>query len=166
MTARLSMPGALAGAALALPLAAAAAMYRCPLPQSPGEGIVTNLLSEADAKQRECVQLSPRRSTLDAPAAPPPPAMRRGATMAAAPVRAADEPRERRVSPAVQRVRDDDRRLILERELRTEQGALARVRQRVQAVAADDAERRRWEQEAARHQSNVEALQREIARLP
>lgn len=132
----------------------AAAMYRCPSGQVGRPPVVTNLLAEADAQARGCEPVAVRASPLDVVTAPMP--------RQAAPARARPEgdrilPVVHRVDPADQRVRDTQRRAILEAELRAEEDALGRARQ---AGPGEEVARR-----AARHQENVEALRRELGRL-
>src|SRR5205814_3738263 len=108
---------------------------------------------------RACELLQPRRSSLDAaPAAPRRTGLARRAATGEAPASA-----DHRIAPQVQRVRDDDRRSILEGELRNEQLAMAAVKQ--QLGGTDAGQRQRAEQMASRHAANIDALQRELARL-
>jgi hypothetical protein len=138
-------------------LPAHAALYRCPSLQEPGRSIVTNLVGDAEARQRDCTPLATRTSALDAPVKPLP---------AAAAPRAPMIPADRRIPPALQRERDTDRRAIIDAELRTEQALLARAREIAQAAPASDAEgATQARQAAARHADNVDALQRELQRL-
>jgi hypothetical protein len=163
---------------LALALAVAvpavqAAMFRCPSPFGPGT-VVTNGLDATTAAERGCEPLQVRRSTLDGPTA--------GSGQAA---RAADDwmaPRKapvavvrtdaapagpapaRRIDPIVQRERDADRRSILDDELARELKARDEVSRRAGA-AKDPAQREPLATQLQRHAANIEALQREIARL-
>lgn len=138
-------------------LPAQAALYRCPSLQEPGRSIVTNLVGDAEARQRDCTPLATRASALDAPVKP---------LQAAAPPRTQPGPADRRIPVALQRERDTDRRAIIDAELRTEQQLLARAREIVKAAPAGDAEAQtQARQAAARHADNVDALQRELARL-
>jgi len=136
-----------------------AALYRCPSDRGDGGIVITNLLRESDANDRACEPLQFRRSPLDAaPTAP-----RRASTVRQASRSDAPAPVDRRVAPQVQRVRDDDRRTILETELRNEQQAMASAK--LQLHTQDAGERQRAEQTASRHAANIDALQRELARL-
>jgi len=138
-------------------LPAHAALYRCPSLQEPGRSIVTNLVGDAEARQRDCTPLATRASALDAPVKPLP---------AAAPSRGQVAPADRRIPVALQRERDTDRRAIIDAELRTEQQLLERAREIVKAAPAGDAEAQtQARQAAARHADNVDALQRELQRL-
>jgi len=143
---------------LAVPLLPAqAALYRCPSQQEPGRSIVTNLVGDAEARQRDCTPLATRSSPLDAPVKPLP---------AAAAPRSQSIPADRRIPVALQRERDTDRRAIIDAELRTEQQLLARAREIAQAAPSSDAEAAtQARQAAARHADNVDALQRELSRL-
>lgn len=137
---------------------AQATLYRCPSDRGDGAMVVTNLLRESDAAGRACEPMPTRRSALD-DVAPP---ARRSAAPHRAPSVAADTPAPvaRRIAPQVQQARDDDRRAILETELRREQEAVSRLRAGG-ANGASEADR----QALARHTADVEALRRELARL-
>lgn len=78
---------------------------------------------------------------------------------------AADDATSRRVPTAVQRQRDSDRRSTLERELATESEAFQRARTQSLALAAGSAARTAADATVHRHAANLDALQREIARL-
>jgi hypothetical protein len=66
-----------------------------------------------------------------------------------------------RVDPALQKVRDADRRKILEDELSQEEARLATLRRDVQSASNDRAASLR--EAIVRAEGNVRALQREIA---
>ncbi|MCM5682420.1 hypothetical protein M8A51_23070 [Schlegelella sp. S2-27] len=163
----------LAMAAL-VPAGVHAEMYRCPPVPGGDAAVVTNLLDAEDARQRGCQPMKPRRSALDQPmrqparsATPTEHAARAPAarpTAAAAP--AAGEPvGEHRVAPQVQRHRDDQRREILEAELRKELDTATRVKTQLERAGADDASRQQTRAALARHVANVDALKQEIARI-
>jgi hypothetical protein len=137
----------LVAAAFAWPVGAQAVMYRCPPAEDGGAPVVTNLLSEDDARVRACERVGVRTSPLDVVVSPRPAASR-------APARI--DPVVHRVDPAEQRGRDDQRRTILETELRAEEDALARARA---GAGADMAK------VVARHADNVDALRRELGRM-
>lgn len=149
-----SGPWLLALACAACSGQAAAVMYRCPSGQVGRPPVVTNLLAEADARARACEPIVVRASPLDVATAPPP---RQAAPVPVRPEAPRMTPVVHRVDPADQRVRDTQRRAILEAELRAEEDALRRAGQ---AGPGDEAARR-----VARHQENVEALRRELGRL-
>ena len=140
-------PAWILAAAVAWPAGAHAVMYRCPPAEDGGAPVVTNLLSDDDARARSCERVGVRVSPLDGAVSPKP-----------APLRgpARSEPAAHRVDPADQRGRDDQRRTILETELRTEEEALARART---GAGADMAK------VVARHADNVDALRRELGRM-
>jgi hypothetical protein len=65
------------------------------------------------------------------------------------------------VDRATQKVRDDERRLILETELEAERAALGKARQ---ALATDPSDEHRADEH--RHEQNIAALQRELGVKP
>ena len=69
-----------------------------------------------------------------------------------------------RVSAAAQRARDTDRRTIIETELHTELSSHRSLSQR--PAFADAAQRDDMNQRLQRHAANIEALKRELSRLP
>lgn len=92
-----------------------------------------------------------------------------------------------RVAPDAQRARDDSRREILERELESEQAALEQAREKLEAeetrvapedrnamrdgratinMAKRDARLEPFRNAVELHERNIEALQRELSRLP
>ena len=144
---------------------AQAVLYRCPAPF--GEGtVITNLVKEADAPSRSCAPLALRASALDAPLRHDGPVRGR----VPAELRSRVEPPRLsanawRVPSEVQRARDDDRRTILQAELRKEEEDLSAARRRT-AVTQGTEERRDASDTVTRHVENIQALQRELSRLP
>lgn len=161
----------LAMAAL-VPVGAHAEMYRCPPAPGGDAAVITNLLDAEDARQRGCQPMKPRRSALDQP-------MRQPVQSAAATVRAqaplartaaaapaGGEPAgDRRVAPKVQRHRDDQRREILQAELRKELDTATQIKMQLERAGSDDASRQQNRAALARHVANVDALKQEIARI-
>lgn len=70
-----------------------------------------------------------------------------------------------RVSGGDQKVRDNDRRAILDRELALEQANLEKLRLPTAAVTATPETKKAWQDSIALHERNIEALNKEIARL-
>ena len=70
-----------------------------------------------------------------------------------------------RVSGNEQKGRDGDRRAILDRELATEQANLEKAKIPTAAVTASPEARKAWQDSIALHERNIEALNKEIARL-
>jgi hypothetical protein len=164
-------------------LPAQAALYRCPSPFADGL-VVTNIVNDAAASERGCEPLQQRRSALDMPAqartgsAANPAARlsddwiaprRAGGGPANHPTapKAADTGALRadvkRVDTAQQRSRDADRKRILQAELDTE----LQAHQSLQNKAANDsAQREEHSLRAQRHAANIDALRRELSRVP
>jgi hypothetical protein len=157
---------ALWAAAPALGQGGNAVVYRCPGPPV----LYTDAISAQEAKNRGCrtiegapitVLQSPKPRPVQA-AAPPPPSSR---------------PADSRVEPSEQRERDNDRRRILESELRRETQRLTDMQREFNE---GEPERRGDERNYARYQervaqmqadisrkeSDIAAIQREIAKLP
>ena len=138
---------------LLLPLLAGAqTVYRCPGPPV----LYTDSISAKEAEAKGCRPIEgapvsvvqvPRRA---APAAKPEgPAGR-----------ASGEARER-VDPGVQKVRDSDRRLVLDNELRTAEAKLAELQRE---YAGGNPERRGDERNYAKYQERVAELKAAISR--
>ncbi len=70
-----------------------------------------------------------------------------------------------RVSGDDQKARDNDRRAILDRELAIEQANLEKLRVPTAAVTATPETKKAWQDGIALHERNIEALNKEIARL-
>ena len=70
-----------------------------------------------------------------------------------------------RVTGNDQKSRDGDRRAILDRELATEQAHLDKAKLPTAASAASPEARKAWQDSIALHERNIEALNKEIARL-
>ena len=139
------------------PPASASTLYKC----TDDSGTV--LFTDQKSPKRKCVVLSVQT----------PPAPRSGAGVSAgtgpagnpAP-RAANNPTPNdfpRVSGDQQKARDTDRRAILDRELATEQAHLERARLALGSNPAQAAQSLR--DTAALHERNIEALNKEIAKL-
>ena len=139
------------------PLAAAQAstLYKC----TDGSGTV--LYTNQKAAKKDCTVISvmlPPAPRSEGPAAGAAP--KRNGTAAPSP---ADFPK---VSDNEQKSRDGDRRAILERELDAERGNIEKARQSLAAApppAADKAQTLR--DTIALHERNVEALNKELAKL-
>jgi hypothetical protein len=164
-------------------LPAQAALYRCPSPFADGL-VVTNIVNDVAASERGCEPLQQRRSALDGPAqartgSAANPAARLSddwiaprrtvsghANHPAAP-KAADTGELRadvkRVDTAQQRSRDADRKRILQAELDTELQAHQILQNK---PANDGAQREEHSQRAQRHAANIDALRRELSRVP
>lgn len=141
-----------------LPLAAGAqTVYRCPGPPE----TFTNLISADEAKRQGC------RSIEGAPISVVQTPRRAGPAPGAAPGTAAqpqgnsvrlDGPR---VDPTLQRQRDNDRRLVLESELR---GAEAKLAELKREYADGQPERRGDERNFAKYQERVAEMKAAIQR--
>jgi hypothetical protein len=70
-----------------------------------------------------------------------------------------------RVSGTEQKGRDNDRRAILDRELATERTLLEKAKTPSAAATASPEARKAWQDSIALHERNIEALNKEIARL-
>ncbi len=172
-----------------------AALYRCPSPFAEGL-VVTNIVNEVAATERGCEPLQQRRSVLDGPApsaaslathaagrhvdewmaAPP---ARAPGGLRAAPLRDAKAPAEpvpraadtgdlraevKRVDTPTQRARDSDRKRILQSELDAELAAQQSLLSR--AASGEPAQRQEQLARSQRHAANIDALRRELSRLP
>ena len=153
----------------ALPVAAAAQIYRCE-----NNGVVEYSNSPASGRDAKCRPIDlPNITTLPAPKVPSQPAAGTRAPRAAATPTPASFPR---VDGSAQRARDADRRRILEDELKKEETRLAELRaefnngeperrgdERNYQKDLDRAQRRRGD--IARAESSVSSLRREMAAL-
>ena len=158
--------------AVLVPAGAHAEMYRCPPAPGGDAAVITNLLDAEDAQRRGCQPMKPRRSALDQPMRQPvhtaTAAVRAQAPSAhaAAAAPATEKPAgERRVAPQVQRHRDDQRREILQAELRKELDTATRIKTQLERAGTDEASRQQTRAALARHVANVDALKQEIARI-
>lgn len=169
---------ALSGAALALGLLSALSalpaaaqgktVYRCPGPPV----LYTDDLSPAEARARNCRTIDGAPVTVLQS-----PKQANGPSRGTAPSGAASAPEDARVKPAEQKARDADARRILEAELRREEGRLAELLREYNngepERRADERNFQRYldrvgEMRAAieRKQADLEAIRRELARLP
>ena len=152
--------------ALALVLCAAESMaantthilYKCT--DQSGVTLYTN----QKTKDKNCIVLSvqipaPASSRVSANGVSPAPTGGNAATKTPTP---ADFPR---VSGDDQKSRDSDRRAILDRELAIEQANLEKLRVPTAAVTATAEARKIWQDSITLHERNIEALNKEIARL-
>ena len=138
-------------AVLALAPHAGAALYDCPSTVDDSR-VVTNLVDEAQARERACQPLQTRRSTLDQARA----RMQDTALTRAQPV-------AHRITSAAQRARDAERLSILQAELDKEEEEAQRVQHAMRADGTTPQDRAELGQTLSRHVSNIEALKREIA---
>jgi len=149
---------AVAALLLGAPLAAAAQIYRC----ENANGVVEYSNSPASSKDKSCRPVDlPSVTTIPAPKLPP--GGQRGSAapsggQGGAGVAPAGFPR---VEPGAQKSRDNDRRRILEDELRKEEGKLADLRREYNG---GEPERRGDERNYQRYIDRVERLKDEIAR--
>ena len=168
----------LARTALSLTLALAAAgaqaqVYRCPGPPV----LYTDALTPKEAQDKGCrtiegtpitVLQSPRPRAAASGTAP-------GPSQAGAP--AARSGNEGRVDPGQQKSRDDERRKVLESELRAAEQRLAELQREYQAGAPERRGDERNYQKyldrvaelkagIARQEADIQALKREISKLP
>ena len=127
--------------------AASADIYKCV--DKAGHATYSNV----QAKGCTRIVASPREQ------APPPV---RQVVPGAKPGTPADFPR---VHPATQRVRDDDRRRILDTELAGEEKALEEARRNVAEVQASGVNPTQARARVTVHERNLEALRKEIANL-
>jgi hypothetical protein len=127
--------------------AAPADIYKC----IDGSGHATY----SNVQARGCTRIvaSPRESV---------PAPARQVVPGAKPGTPADFPR---IDPATQRVRDDDRRRILDAELASEEKALAEAKRQFAEIQASGANPTQARDRVALHERNLQALRKEIGNL-
>ena len=119
------------------------------------------LYTNQKVKDKKCTAISvpvpppPNKNSVNSGVAPAP----TGATKTPTP---ADFPR---VSGTEQKGRDSDRRAILEREIVTEQALLEKAKNPTPAQTATPEARKALQDSIALHERNIEALNKEIARL-
>lgn len=141
-------------ALLFAPLAQAGVLYKCT-----GEGGQTTYTNTKDG-YRNCTVISRDASSLHSGASNPPAKPRAATTPSPT-----DFPR---VSSDTQKSRDSDRRHILEQELASEQRSLDEARKALaeqEAARAPTERQQAYRDRVAMHNRNLEALQREIAKL-
>jgi hypothetical protein len=156
-----------------------AAMYRCPSPFNDGM-VVTNVVNEAAALARQCEPLQTRRTALDVLDKKAAPAAKMADDWMAAPTKRSPaaqpviamapntETKAVRIDAATQRARDTDRRRIIETELASEMAGHVSVQGSLsKSISANDAAQRdHFQQKLQRHATNIDALRRELSRLP
>ena len=139
---------------------AADTIYKCTNDQ--GDVTYVNDKQAGVRKGKKCVVLSVY--------VPPPPSSNssNGVSSAATGKAAAKTPTPAdfpRVSGDDQKSRDGDRRAILDRELALEQANLEKARVPTPAAMATPEAKKIWQDSIALHERNIEALNKEIARL-
>jgi hypothetical protein len=158
---RRPIPIALALALIALSPSSNAQIWRC----EGANGVVEYSNSPGSGRDRSCRVIDlPQITTVPAPKPPPPspPGSRATAGPSGQSAAAATSPTGfPRVDTAAQRTRDQDRRRILEDELRREESRLAELKTEFNA---GEPERRGDERNFARYQERVQRLRDDIAR--
>jgi hypothetical protein len=132
--------------------AAASTLYKC----TDDSGVV--LYTNQKTEKKNCIVLSVQ--------VPPPPPKSASDAASSRPARAASTPTPSdfpRVSSTEQKARDTDRRAILERELAAEQASLDKAKQVVTSAGAKPPQSAR--DTVTLHERNVEALNKELAKL-
>ena len=147
----------------ALPLPAAAQIWRC----EGANGVVEYSNNPGSSRDRNCRTVDlPQITTVPAPKPPPPSPAPAGSRPSAqpsgqGPAASASPSSFPRVDTAAQRTRDQDRRRILEDELRKEEARLSELRTEFNG---GEPERRGDERNFARYQERVQRLREDIAR--
>ncbi len=160
-----SWVGALAGATAAAAATQAGTVYRCPGPPV----LYTDQITAPEAKDRNCRTIEGAPITV---VSPPKPRPLPSASNAGAP-----RPSEGKVGAGEQRARDSDARKILEAELRREETKLAELQKEFNNGQPERrGEERNYQKyqdrveemkaAIARKESDVEALKRELTKLP
>jgi hypothetical protein len=148
-------------------------VYRCPGPPV----LYTDALTPKEAQEKGCRPIEGAPVTIVQPVRPRAPAPAAGTAPAPAPRSAEGARGESRVDPAQQRNRDDERRRVLETELRDAEGRLAALQRE---YAGGNPERRGDERNyqkyldrvaelkaaVTRQENDIQALKREISKLP
>lgn len=154
-------PIALALALIALSPSSHAQIWRC----EGANGVVEYSNTPGSGRDRNCRVIDlPQITTVPAPKPPPPPApgSRASAAPSGQPPAAAASPTGfPRVDTSAQRTRDQDRRRILEDELRREESRLTELRTEFNG---GEPERRGDERNFARYQERVQRLRDDISR--
>jgi hypothetical protein len=147
---------------LAVPALAAAQadLYRCVDPA--GHATFTDDAGRKELLRSKRVDVCERLSGLPVTSVPTPRPSARSPEPARTQVTPANFPR---VEPDTQRLRDSDRRRILEEELRTEEEKLARLRSEEKAPGLAPERGQRLRDDIGRSENNLAALKRELAFL-
>lgn len=143
-------------------------VYRCPGPPV----LYTDALTAKEANERGCRTIE--GSPITVVQSPRP---RTGGTAAAAAPAAQGQPGENRVDAGQQRVRDDERRRVLQTELRAAEERLAGAQREFNNGQGERrGDERNYQKyldrmaelkdSIARYEADVQALRREIAKLP
>lgn len=142
----------------ALPLPSSAQIWRC----EGANGVVEYSNNPGSGRDRNCRAVDlPQITTVPAPKPPPPAAVPRPGASGQGSASAATPANFPRVDTSAQRTRDQDRRRILEDELRKEESRLTELRTEFNG---GEPERRGDERNFARYQERVQRLKDDIAR--
>ncbi|WP_343631345.1 hypothetical protein [Roseateles sp.] len=156
---------ALTAACVAGSASAQAVVYRCPGPPV----LYTDALSPKEAADKGCRSIEGTPISVIAPTKPRPPAVSGSGT--------GPSSADLRIDPKDQRARDSDRRLVLENELRDAEARLAKLQQEFNNGQPERRGDERNYQKyldrvtelkagVARQESDVQAIKRELAKLP
>lgn len=161
---RVAMAALIAAAAMAGKASAQGVVYRCPGPPV----LYTDAMSPKEAAEKGCRSIEGTPISVIAPVKP-------RVTTTPAPSTAGNP--SDRVDPKDQKVRDDDRRRILEQELREAEGKLAKIQQEYNngqpERRGDERNYQKYLDRTAelkasvtRQEADIQAIKRELSKLP